>query len=229
MICSKLIRVATIATEGMVFNRMEDGTYNFSGVEGKYLDIILKALNLKYEMVLPEDKEGGRLLSNGNWSGMIGEITKGNADLAFNYLIVNEQRGKVVDFSTIYLTGDMAFAIQKPVAYPVSMAYIYPFDVTIWFLILALLFLMPLVFQAQFRTKYTYFNTLITFVGSLLGKSSFRDDGKLKHRMITYLWYFFGMILSFSYSAVLLSVLTVALQIPTVKNFEELAKAIEKK
>ncbi|KAF8773254.1 Glutamate receptor ionotropic like protein [Argiope bruennichi] len=117
-----------------------------------------------------EDGEWGRRLPNGTWTGMIGEVQKGEADIAFNEIIINKQRASVVDFSKPYSTDEMAFALTKPEAVPTAMALIHPFDSTIWIL------------------------TIITFF----------------------------------YSAVLFSILSVPSEIVTVRNLKELSTAVEK-
>ncbi|GIX85530.1 uncharacterized protein CDAR_52111 [Caerostris darwini] len=223
----EIIRVATIASEEMRISRDDNGDYKFDGLVGRYLEIILKALDRKF-VVFSESIGGGFRLPNGTWTGLIGEIQKDNADLALYYLTVTEERTRVVDFSTVYATDDAAFAIEKPGALPRSMSFVYSFDATIWIFILFILFLMPLVFQRLLQNKYTYTQMLLSLVGLFFGKSSFRTQHSCSFRILVYSWSIFGMILMFSYSDVLLSVLTVAVQIPVIKTFEELSEAVAK-
>ncbi|GFT36797.1 uncharacterized protein NPIL_471651 [Nephila pilipes] len=229
MDCPKLIRVTTFDSKEMKVHKNGNGEYTFSGLEGRYLDTLLKALNLQFEVILPKEKEWGRQLDDGNWTGMIGKIQKGSADLALNYLSMNEQRAKVVDFSTVYTSEEITFVIEKPGTYPVSMAFLYPFDTVIWITICIILLLMPLFLLYLFRTKDTYSRVFMLLLGSLLGNASCTNHDTFKYRVMALSWSIFGMILTFSYSAVLLSVLTVPFEIPVVKHFKELSEAVLKR
>ncbi|KAF8796906.1 Glutamate receptor ionotropic like protein [Argiope bruennichi] len=198
-----------------------------AGIEGKYLDVVLKALNKRFEIVFARDREWGSSLSDGNWTGMIGMIQRGEANLAFNSLSITDSRFDVVDFSRVYLIEDMTFQIKKPGTLPPSLALFRPFDFTIWMAVTITLLLMPLVIKYLLNTKDTYIKIFLKCFGSLLNQSSIT-----KHyvsRNIVGSWLVFGMILTLSYSAILLSVLTVPLQIPAVKNFEELSEAVMKR
>ncbi|GFR18164.1 PBPe domain-containing protein [Trichonephila clavata] len=53
------------------------------------------------------------------------------------------------------------------------------------------------------------------------------DDSSAKSKLLLAFWWPFSMILSFSYSAALLSFLTIPLQEETIKDFRELAAAVE--
>ncbi|GBO10245.1 hypothetical protein AVEN_84487-1 [Araneus ventricosus] len=118
-------------------------------------------MKLEFKLVIAEDGEWGRLLSNGTWTGMIGKIQKNEADIAINEIIINQERSRVVDFSTTYSTDEMAFAIKKPEAVPTAMALIHPFDTNIWILTIIALFLIPLISKCLLKTKDTYVNMFI--------------------------------------------------------------------
>ncbi|GIY09229.1 lig_chan-Glu_bd domain-containing protein [Caerostris darwini] len=120
----------------------------------------------------------------------------------------------------------MTFLIEKPGAYPTSLAFIRPFDSALWNLTLAVLFLMPLVMKLLLSTKDTYIHMFLKLLGSVLRQPTISDRDFTKS--LSSSWMIFGMILTFSYSAVLLSVLTIPLQIPVVKNFVELSEAVRK-
>ncbi|KAF8773253.1 Glutamate receptor ionotropic like protein [Argiope bruennichi] len=128
MACPTEIRIATVLTRDMKVHKNEDGSIEFSGLHGRILDIILKAMKVEFKLLIPEDGEWGRLLPNGSWTGMIGKIQKNEADIAFNSISVNEERMKVVDFSKPYSTDYMTFAITKSEAVTTAWAFIYAFD-----------------------------------------------------------------------------------------------------
>ncbi|KAF8777985.1 Glutamate receptor like protein [Argiope bruennichi] len=84
------------------FSISETGAVELGNFEGKYLQVVLDNLSMDYKFVFPKEKQYGKLLPNGSWNGMIGMLQRGEADLAFTYLTVTEERAKVVNFSTVY-------------------------------------------------------------------------------------------------------------------------------
>ncbi|GFY37461.1 hypothetical protein TNIN_312001 [Trichonephila inaurata madagascariensis] len=174
MVCPKIIRVAIIRSTQNQPIKNEDGNYDFSGFEAKRLELFLRALNLPFEIIDAEDKEYGRLLDNGSWTGLIGKIQQGLADLSINSVVVTEQKTSVVDFGPISDIDDVTFAIEKPGTYPKSLAFIRPYDYTVWIPTLILLLLMPWLLRFFLNIKHTYFYAFIMILGSFLGKFSFK-------------------------------------------------------
>ncbi|GFV95208.1 lig_chan-Glu_bd domain-containing protein [Trichonephila clavipes] len=229
MVCSRIIRVAILRSSDNQPIKNEDGSYNFSGSSAKRLELFLRALNLPFEIVDTEDREFGRLLDNGTWTGLIGKIQQGLADLSINSIAVTEQKTSVVNFGPISDSDDITFAIEKPGTYPKSLAFIRPYDYTVWIPTLIVLLLMPWVLRFLLNIKFTYFYAFIMILGSFFGQFSFKNNNSQRSRIISISWSVFGMIMTLSYSTVLLSILTVPLQIPPVKNFEELSEAVMKR
>ncbi|GIX95871.1 lig_chan-Glu_bd domain-containing protein [Caerostris extrusa] len=113
MNCPPVIKVAICLSRELKVSRNDDGSITFSGIQGRFIDLILQALNLKFELVIAEDKESGRMLDDGNWTGTIGKIQRDEAELALNFISISEPRSRIVDFSTVYMTDDISFAIKR--------------------------------------------------------------------------------------------------------------------
>nr|XP_027209911.1 probable glutamate receptor [Penaeus vannamei] len=86
--------------------RREDGSLGASGVAAAFFDIIAAKLNFSYTLVMPEDREWGRGLPNGSFTGMIGMCQRKEVDMALGPFGVTWERAQVVDFSsTLYVDG----------------------------------------------------------------------------------------------------------------------------
>ncbi|GIY17026.1 uncharacterized protein CEXT_296731 [Caerostris extrusa] len=68
------------------------------GADGKLITCIIDKLKFKYKVFPPPDLEWGSL-KNGSWSGIIGMLDRGEADMGITYMAVTEDRFQVVDFS----------------------------------------------------------------------------------------------------------------------------------
>ncbi|GBN68745.1 hypothetical protein AVEN_148773-1 [Araneus ventricosus] len=138
MDCSSFLKVSVVLMKDLKARRKADGSHELSGIQGRFLGTILESMKTPFELVIAEDREWGRLLPNGNWTGMIGKIQTGAADIADSYIVITKQRASVVDFSTVYLTDDFTFAIKKPGPVSASLAFVRPFDFITWTLILTI-------------------------------------------------------------------------------------------
>ncbi|GIY44663.1 hypothetical protein CEXT_65961 [Caerostris extrusa] len=58
----------------MHVNRKENGEVQLEGCEGKFLQIVLEALRIQYEIVVSKDMLFGEPLPDGNFTGMIGMV-----------------------------------------------------------------------------------------------------------------------------------------------------------
>ncbi|GFY48698.1 lig_chan-Glu_bd domain-containing protein [Trichonephila inaurata madagascariensis] len=90
-----------------------DGRPNISGIEGRFLEIIMTNLGKNYEIITPEDGEFGTELTFGIWTGVIGMLHRGEADITVANLGVYEDRYRTVDFGIPYLLDGLTYAILK--------------------------------------------------------------------------------------------------------------------
>ncbi|GFS91277.1 uncharacterized protein NPIL_499151 [Nephila pilipes] len=105
----------------------EDGSLTLDGFEGKYLQIVLKELGFQYDITIPNDRMWGYLQPNGTWTGMIGMIYRGEADLAFSGIGVNEDRYKAINFSRSYTYEGGTFVTYMPGNMKSTFSFLYPF------------------------------------------------------------------------------------------------------
>ncbi|GIY93748.1 glutamate receptor ionotropic, delta-1 [Caerostris extrusa] len=98
----------------MTFNKSESGTVNLNGSEGKFLQIVLEALKIKYEIVVSKDMLHGDPLPDGNFTGMVGMVQREEVDLAMTHLVLTEIRSKAVNFSLPYYAERISFITAKP-------------------------------------------------------------------------------------------------------------------
>ncbi|GFU06366.1 uncharacterized protein NPIL_41361 [Nephila pilipes] len=226
---SNRIKVSIVQVpEFLEISRSEDGTMKLSGMEGKFLQIILTALGLKYYFVIPEDKDWGSLQSDGHWSGMIGMIVKEQADMAFSFLSVTEDRWKVVKFSTSYIVDGSNLISFKPGNIRPPFAYLYAFDVYTWISLFTVLVIMS-VLLAKIQNKTcsmggTFFNLLANMIRQPL---SLLVNSRSCNILVMF-WLLYSLIVSYSYSATLLSFLTKPMQGKPIRTVLELSRVVQK-
>ncbi|GFT84179.1 uncharacterized protein NPIL_548291 [Nephila pilipes] len=215
MECSDKIRIATPLITHT--SKTGGGYQNFSGLEERFLDMVLKALKMPYELISFEASSGG------NRTDPIDMINKDEADVSFSLMSMTHNLSHAIDFIHVYLEDDQTFAIKKLDADP---TFLYSFDLSTWILTLSAILSMPLIFRFLFGTKYTYIDMLIQLLGSVLGQPMSTEESPSKYKIFISVWLYFAKFLAILFSAAFSSILTVPSRSPKVRNFEELSNAV---
>ncbi|GBN59061.1 hypothetical protein AVEN_237083-1 [Araneus ventricosus] len=209
-------------------NRTTDGAFRLSGFQGKFLGAILSALGMKYEFVVPKIPKWGHRNDDGQWIGLVGMVNRCEADMAFSSIVLSEERNKAVDFSTPFTAEGMTFLIQKPGELAPALAFLYPFDSWIWLCLASFLVSLPVIFQISLGGKASYGRIFLELYASILRQPWTIQRNTRKSNFLLIFWWPLAMVVSFSYSAALLSFLTIPLQGESIQNFRDLADAVVK-
>ncbi|XP_015931204.1 glutamate receptor ionotropic, delta-2-like [Parasteatoda tepidariorum] len=193
------------------------------GSEGKFLNILAKVLRFKYNVNVPPDREWGRQTKDGNWTGMIGQVFRGESDFTL-WTSITEDRTKAVDFSEPYGTYELTYVTTLPGYLPKDYAFIYPFDVITWCSIVLLIFVVPLLFWLLSSSGPSYFERLLYLFGTLMHQSL--NDEHFYQRTLLGFWWIASLVLSVSYSGALSSFLSMPLRETPIRDFHELAVAV---
>ncbi|BFZ02738.1 hypothetical protein BsWGS_05777 [Bradybaena similaris] len=96
------LSVVVIVEPPFVFrNVSESGVISYYGYSIDVFDKITKRVGVKY--AVSECEEGGYgLLQGGRWTGCIGNVVRGEADVILGALTVTAERDKVIDFTLPY-------------------------------------------------------------------------------------------------------------------------------
>ncbi|XP_015929584.1 glutamate receptor ionotropic, kainate glr-3-like [Parasteatoda tepidariorum] len=204
----------------------ETNGFSLLGVDGRLLKIISDVLKFNLSFVSPIDGEWGTQTSNGSWSGLIGMLQRNEADIAMAFLKISEDYLTVADASTPYMHQPVKFIVGKPKAQSTSVAFLKTFDVAVWIGVgVALLFLL-FIFKILFDESFG--NTLLQFVGNLLKQPTTIPITSKPRALLLGFWWFSALVISFSYSAAVLSFLSYPMDEKAIRNFEDLSKAVEK-
>lgn len=98
----------------MVSVNDKEKTTSMKGLIVDLLKEVEKIINATFEIVLVKDNKWGGINEEGNWTGMIGEVKSGHADVAAAPLTVTSQRLIHVDMSHPFITYGLKIVIKKP-------------------------------------------------------------------------------------------------------------------
>ncbi|GFT95241.1 putative glutamate receptor [Nephila pilipes] len=205
-----------------------NGDMSISGIEADLAQVILTKMKVHYDIVFPQDNEFGREKFEGNFSGLVGMVQRGEADLAIGTLGVIENRFRVVDFSFPYTADMLTFAAMKPSAQIKAFGFLNLFDFSTWVLLLGSLLLSSAVFFTMLKGTDSYFDVLHNLFGSILRQPIIIRNYAHRKKFIVGTWLLFSCVVSSIFSGILLSYLAKPSKVETIKNFRELSAAVER-
>uniref|UniRef100_A0A1I8ABH5 Glutamate receptor n=1 Tax=Steinernema glaseri TaxID=37863 RepID=A0A1I8ABH5_9BILA len=104
--------------------------------EGFCIDLLAELsrdLGFTYTIHQVKDRNYGNDLGNGTWDGMIGEILRGEAEMAVAPLTVNFKRAEVVDFTKPFLSLGISILYKiPPDNQPDLFSFLNPLSLEIW-------------------------------------------------------------------------------------------------
>ncbi|KAG7170381.1 Glutamate receptor 2-like 11, partial [Homarus americanus] len=87
-----------------------------TGAMVEILNLITKKLNYCYEFVLADpDYHYGTRQPNGSWTGVIGQISRGEADMSGSPFAIDFERVEVLDFSVPFVVDKQVAMYKSPV------------------------------------------------------------------------------------------------------------------
>lgn len=225
------LRVAILTNMDLfiVNTTVEENIQITGGLESKFLWLLSKGLNFTFNIHIPEDKEWGRVGKDGEWTGVIGLVSRNEADIGISKLGITNEKMSAVDFSYPYSTEKVTFATRPPDVLSKETAIIRPFSKQVWLAFVVSFFSTVFALKIVFRNKYTLQYICFSVFGCFLQKSKILKSENCSERIMlsTFMWCV--MLLSSSYTAVLLSFLTFPFLEEPVDNTYRLQEAMKTK
>lgn len=117
--------------------------------------LLAKKFGFSYDFVSPDDNDYGTLFPNGSWSGMVGMVHRGDADIIIDDLSLTESRSKVIDFSQPYAIDRWTFATKLMKQSQNNTFFLKPFSVEVWIGIIISISVVSLIAYIFFRGTHT--------------------------------------------------------------------------
>lgn len=138
----KLIRVTTILNDPFVMNTKNSkelkGNDRYEGFVPDMLNEISKLLNVRFVISLVKDGAYGAAVNATDWNGLVGEVIRGEADIAAADLTINSNREVAVDFTYPFMSTGISIIYKKPTTKETSLwSFLSPFSKMVWVCLIA--------------------------------------------------------------------------------------------
>ncbi|XP_035226761.1 probable glutamate receptor, partial [Stegodyphus dumicola] len=236
----KLVRLALDESPPyLTLNMSTDGEIGLlSGPEAELLRTLQQKFGFEYKLMKSPDGEWGRI-KNGSWTGLIGMVTRKEADMASGCVSVTSQRFGACGFSYPFDIQKSVIISKTPEEKPKTYAVLLPFPVQVWLLMLLSLLVYLLLFYFTGRVYQTIYLRQSYSIESLfwyLYGTICAEGGKLTSIiqgpsavLLLILWLLFVLVMQASYCGTLMSVLTFPWSEPSINTLHDLAQAVVKK
>ncbi|GAA6221985.1 glutamate receptor U1 [Lates japonicus] len=227
------LRITTIKQEPYTVSK---GTQ----LEGFCMDLlseVAKKVGFKYRVQLVKDGSYGRQDDNGNWNGMIGEVVRGEADLAIAPLTLTAAREKAVGMTKPFMQTGISILLRKDISEGSGFFdFLTPFTAETWVGILiaylgtaASIFLAARLSPCEWsqphseQNRFSFLHSLWFTAGALTLQGAGPHPKALSGRVICCSWWLFTVVLLACYFSNLSSSKSPESSQLTVKGFEDLA------
>ena len=189
--------------------------------------LLSQLFRVPYKIRIPSDGGFGKMLPDGNWSGMIGMVKRSEVDLAVGGIPLHSKTFEAVRTSYPYLFSDITFITDKPKPLPTNLSLFHPFSLMLWISIIAIIFVISFIFFIQtVKKKQTFQAVLFMIVGSSLEQPFSLNLLKTNLRLLLGTWLFFNFVITNSDKAVFLTSLSFP-PLTGIRNIRDLAVAAE--
>nr|WJJ63364.1 glutamate receptor ionotropic 6 [Pachyrhinus yasumatsui] len=219
--------------------------------EGFSIDLIHELSLLEgfnYTFIVQADGKNGNKV-NGHWTGMIGAVIDGVADMAITDLTITADRAEAVDFTSPFMTLGVSILFQKPSKAPPNFfSFAEPFAIDTWialavaFMVVSLSFFLlgricpdewtnpyPCVEEPEFLiNQFSLTNSVWFATGAMLQQGSEIAPIAIPTRLVSGVWWFFVLIMVSSYTANLASFLVTENNVELFTNVKSLVENAEK-
>ncbi|GBO11280.1 hypothetical protein AVEN_16604-1 [Araneus ventricosus] len=219
------LKVAAVASSKFFWLVRTNNSTSVHGPEGKFLKCLAEKLKFQFHVLLPSDGEWGSF-ENGRWTGIIGMVNRGEADMGITYIGVTEARSQAVDFSFPYATIDRTFVVKEPGAIPHLAAYMHPFSDSVWILYTSLIIASAFLFQKVMFKNASLLVSFILILGSTLSQSMHCAIFSHGKRVAFGLWLTIATVMPFLYKTNFLSFITMPGRKPGINDFRDLSEAV---
>ena len=239
------LRITTIHDPPYIYvHQQGDGSYTYDGYLYQLWETIASELNITYVMQPFLGLGFGSLAENGTWTGVVGELAYGRADVCLTWLQMRPDRRTVVDFLDAVAVTQAApsFYIRHgseavpSVTLSMFNALLMPLHSDVWWLILTSLFVTSIALWVALRFNHskaedtrtvkemTWHSCLLSSFMTLVNQGWASTPTSAAARIVTVSCWALSILIYTNYTANLISYLTTSTvdrPISSLKEFVE--------
>ncbi|KAK8404744.1 hypothetical protein O3P69_007767 [Scylla paramamosain] len=228
------LRCTTMPQAPFVYTSPPDRDLNVNitgGFAKEIWDALQEILGFTYSCRLPWDRTFGVMDADGSWSGLVGELVEGHADVVVTALDHNDERAKAVTFVTGLREIGYSMVVRRPglmeQTWTSFTSELLPeaWLGTIAFVVLAPPFLVLCACYSPFETeRVTFKDAYILAIGAFAVQGSWLEVRSVSTRIVFITIFMATLVVYAHYTSALVSLLTVASTSVGFSSLQELVQ-----
>nr|XP_050851472.1 glutamate receptor 2-like [Vespula vulgaris] len=199
------------------------------GIFGRMLRELCVNLNFSFKIVSEVDTYGKWDSKNNTWTGAIGELYSGRADVSFSAFTMTKARLNAVDFTFPLVTSKVSLYIREPEIFEIKWSsYFLTFSRSIWIAIFAVLIVVPILLiflkmkDRNDRSMGQLLSDNFLDVWGMFCQQGLADiPDRVSLRIAYYSIFLLAVITSAAYSASMMSFLTIGIHNVPFRSLED--------
>ncbi|XP_063588909.1 uncharacterized protein LOC134766084 [Penaeus indicus] len=190
-------------------------SFTMEGPMLSLLETLAEAMNFSYTLIRPPDGYWGAPLDNGSWTGMVGQIYRKEADLALGPFAMTEARAEAADMTKAVFFDKLCIIAGRGRPESDPWGFLLPLTPSVWLALLLAMLLTCASFtalgerSAEGTGLLRALGVFFMYVRSLLQQGLRCDVRAARARLVVGGWLLAAMLVTWSYSGNLASLLTV--------------------
>lgn len=230
------LRIGYAELQPHIYHKISDktGIRTYHGIMQDMLDIIAQKINCTWSVIPSNDGTFGSRFKNGSWSGLVGMLIEKKIDMSLVDLTVTSDRAKVIDFTEGILARGHGLFMLRPEEGVSWTTFRDVFHWKMWctwgLCFVALLFIFYVIYCFDKReATITIDSTFATVAGGMLALSIPIQFKRIPGRILMLTVCVTGALIIWSYSAGLISYLTIHNYIYPIHRLQDITNNPEYK
>ncbi|XP_045123554.1 glutamate receptor ionotropic, kainate 4-like [Portunus trituberculatus] len=205
----------------------EGGKTQLKGVFFELWTILQGRLNFTYEWKRSPDGEWGVVAPDGSWSGMIGQLVRGDADVIVGSVDFTSERARAIDFVVPIVYSSFRLLVRQPTS-PIGgwSSYSMEFTAGSWagLLLTACVccIVLAIVLRLASGEHYAAREAVLIVIGCLCQQGPVREEKRSSVRIVLLTVGVFGVVSVTHYSSVMISFLTLTTSTHSIASLADL-------
>ena len=222
-----------------------NGTHEYSGYLYEIWQILAQRLGLRYQLVPMSANDYGTLDANGTWTGLVGELVYGRADVALASLDMTSDRAAVIDFLDACPVdqSNSGFYVRRSPREDLGLLRLFglllkPLDTDLWWAVLGSLLLLSVILRISLHfnrgraesqqtvDEMPWTTCLFSCYMSMVGQGWSSMPNSLAARAVTFICWILRIIIYAGYTANMISHCTTMTEKPPlpINSLEEFSQ-----
>ncbi|KAL1419495.1 hypothetical protein MTO96_025404 [Rhipicephalus appendiculatus] len=225
------LRVTVAASPPWVKAEYEDGRYHVSGIFGHLLQALADFVPFSFDVTYDSERSFGIRLEDGNFTGIVGLLQRGEVDIAASPVFLRPDRFEVVGYGPVLYNSECTLIAVAGEPSVNAFGYLFVFDWQAWAVIIASVPLMATALALVERRRPGSGNSFVLeaydniwdILSSFAYKGHTTNTESYAGRLLLSFWWLLVLVLTNEFAGHLMASIAIKSEPPRLRSVEDVA------